>query len=168
MLDLFLRNLVSNVTRYLACHLGQWFSPNQLTVGSLLCGLASAFYVAQGQMEIGLLLWGFNRALDGLDGAVARLFNLQSDFGGHLDIVSDFIVYAALPAALKAPCLPWLLAVYVANAVSLFKLSALLETRTGRQEVTSVQMPPALIEGFETIIVYTLALALPAYSVAAT
>ena len=168
MLDLLLRRLIANSTRYLAGFLGRCLSPNQITVSSLLCGVVAAFYVSQDELGLGLLFWGLNRVLDGLDGAVARLFDKKSDFGGYLDIVSDFIVYALIPAALRVRCLPWLLAVYVINAVSLFKLSVVLEARAASNEFTSVQMPPALVEGFETIVVYTLALILPSYSVPAT
>jgi phosphatidylglycerophosphate synthase len=42
---------------------------------------------------LGLIL--ANRALDGLDGAVARHHGL-TDFGGFLDIVCDFVVYAGI------------------------------------------------------------------------
>lgn len=43
--------------------------------------------------------------------------------------------------------------------------SALLERRNqgarARKEKTSVSMPPALVEGFETMMVYTLVIAVP-------
>ena len=39
-----------------------------------------------------------NRVADGLDGAVARASG-QTDFGGYLDLVVDFIFYSAIPLA---------------------------------------------------------------------
>lgn len=56
-----------------------------------------------------LYLWALaailaNRVFDGLDGAVAR-HSQVTDFGAYLDIVCDFIFYAAVPVgfALAAP-----------------------------------------------------------------
>jgi phosphatidylglycerophosphate synthase len=46
------------------------------------------------------LLFLLNRIFDALDGTVARLRNLQSDFGGYYDIVTDFITYCMLPVGL--------------------------------------------------------------------
>lgn len=49
------------------------------------------------------------------------------------------------------------------NAVVLFYLSAVLEKRKARdeRELTAVTMPPALAEGFETLLIYALMLAVP-------
>ncbi|MBK6433761.1 CDP-alcohol phosphatidyltransferase family protein [Candidatus Amarolinea dominans] len=42
-----------------------------------------------------------SRILDGLDGMLWRhLTQQQTDFGGYLDIVADFVVYAAVPIGL--------------------------------------------------------------------
>jgi phosphatidylglycerophosphate synthase len=42
---------------------------------------------------LALALWLLNRALDGLDGAVARASGGGSDLGGLLDFLADFVVY---------------------------------------------------------------------------
>lgn len=165
MLDLYLRTIVEKVTYGVAVYLGKWISPNQMTGCALICGVLAAVCVYSGDYGLGLGLWVLNRVLDGLDGPIARAYKLQSDWGGYLDIVSDFIVYALVPAALQVTCLPVLLAVYVLNTVSLFQLSALLDSPT---KTTSVSMPPALVEGMETIVVYTLALLYPHHSVCVT
>ena len=108
-----------------------------------------------------------------MDGAVARLANRQTDFGGYLDILLDFVVYAAIPVgfALQSSDRGVLLstagleAVFFVNACSWIYLSAVLEKRavgaaqTG--ELTTVTMPPALVAGFETIVFFALFFLLP-------
>jgi phosphatidylglycerophosphate synthase len=120
---------------------------------------------------LGLLLWLINRTLDGLDGVVARKFGKQSDFGGYLDLALDYVVYLAVPlafvAAAPSPALFWaalfLISSYVLNLMSWSVLSAILEKRRwqakGRQ--TTIEMPPGLMEGAETIAFYTLFFLLP-------
>ena len=115
-----------------------------------------------------------NRVLDGLDGIVAREHGKQSDFGGYLDLLLDFVVYLAVPIGIAAaqPALPilWatvaLLSAFVLNLLSWSVLSAILERRAAAaaDRLTTVAMPGGLIEGAETIFFYTLFLLLPAYA----
>lgn len=79
----------------LAAQLGS-ASPAWITLPALLTGLTAAFLAAAGSVLPSLLVWILSRILDGLDGLVARRFNKQSDFGGYLDILCDFAVYAAI------------------------------------------------------------------------
>ena len=105
-----------------------------------------------------------NRVLDGLDGVIARVHDKQSDFGGYLDLLLDFVVYLAVPLAFvgvtPTPVNLWagiaLLSAYVINLLSWSTLSALLEKRRlqSADRLTSVEMPPGLIEGAETILFY--------------
>ena len=118
-------------------------------------------------------LWVLNRLLDGLDGEIARAQNSQSDFGGYLDIVLDFIVYTSIPIALvfSRPestlwlLLSFLLGSFFVNAASLMYLAAILEKRDRgaeyNKEKTSVTMPPGLVEGTETVVFYSLFLLFP-------
>ena len=111
-------------------------------------------------------LWLLNRFLDGLDGLVAREKGLATDFGGYLDILADFAVYAAVPIGLylsqpatgNALSLILMLGSFYVNAASWMHLSAILEKRGAgagaRGEVTSVTIPPGLIGGTETIVFY--------------
>lgn len=56
-----------------------------------MIGLAAAGAAAL-QWHWGALgLWLLNRVFDGLNGMVARAHAIQSDFGGYLNIVLDFI-----------------------------------------------------------------------------
>lgn len=167
MFDHLLRGLKDRLLAPLAMLL-RGVSPNLLSVIALLLGLGSAYAAWQRAWGLGLVLWLANRTVDGLDGAVARLAERQTDFGGYLDILLDFVVYAAIPVgfALSArdfsPMLAAVLleASFFVNACSWMYLSAVLEKRAAgaasRGELTSVTMPPGLIAGFETVVFYAL------------
>jgi phosphatidylglycerophosphate synthase len=143
-------------------------SPNLLSVVALLFGLGAAFAASQSRWQLGLALWIANRVTDGLDGTVARQAGTQTDFGGYLDILLDFVVYAAVPLgfAISAPeheVLLWAVALegaFFVNACSWMYLSAVLEKRasgaSATGELTTVTMPPALVAGFETVVFYAL------------
>ncbi len=148
-------------------------SPNVVSAAGFAAGMTSAALAAVGLYPAAFALWGLNRLLDGLDGEIARAQNSQSDFGGYLDIVLDFIVYTAIPIGLvfsqPSPTLWLLLALllgsFFVNAASLMYLAAILEKRDRgaafNKEKTSVTMPPGLIEGAETVIFYSLFLLYP-------
>jgi phosphatidylglycerophosphate synthase len=150
-------------------------SPNQVSCAGFLAGLAAAGTAAQGAYKVAFAFWVLNRLLDGLDGEIARAQNSQTDFGGYLDIVLDFIVYTAIPIALVYSMpgsalwllLALLLGSFFVNAASLMYLAAILEKRDRgaeyNQEKTSVTMPPGLIEGAETVIFYSLFLLYPGH-----
>jgi len=72
---------------------------NQVTMIGAAFGLIAAGCVAAGLFYPALWFVIANRVIDGLDGAVARA-SRSSDFGGYLDIVSDFIFYSAIPTGL--------------------------------------------------------------------
>ena len=143
-------------------------SPTALTGVGLLVGLAAAGLAASGRPLAALVLWLVNRLLDGLDGELARAFNRQSDWGGYLDILADFTVYALIPVGLAfadgSPitflALGIMLTCFYVNAGSWLFLSSLLEKRSqgaaARGDVTSVTMPGGLIEGAETVLFFCL------------
>jgi phosphatidylglycerophosphate synthase len=143
-------------------------SPDLITLVALLLGLAAAWAAYRGAFLVGFGLWIANRVTDGLDGTVARLANRQTDFGGYLDILLDFIVYAVVPVAFAYGSMTpsvWgsatvLEATFFVNAASWMYLSAVLEKRQAgaaqRGELTTVTMPPGLIAGFETIVFFSL------------
>lgn len=144
--------------------------PNVISLIALAFGLLAAAVVTQQMYAIGLVLWLINRILDGIDGLAARVHGKQSDFGGYLDLLLDFIVYLTFPIAfvvaepstVKLWALVGLLSIYVLNTLSWTVLSALLEKRQQQsQRQTSVEMPTGLIEGAETIVFYVLFCLLP-------
>ena len=120
-----------------------------------------------------MAFWLINRALDGLDGLLARLHDKQDDFGGYLDILLDFIAYAAIPLGFGLGAasqniylaLAGLLSIYYLNTASWMYLAAILEKRAAHdpETATTIVMPAGLIGGFETIIFYSLFFLLPQY-----
>ena len=174
MFDRELRRLKELLLRPLVYPPFSLIHPNIITLIAFALGITSGWAVLQGEYRIGLFLWFANRILDGLDGAMARATDRQTDFGAYLDIMTDFAVYAWIPIAFVlrplfgSAFLPdkyllisilSLLGAYYLNAASWMYLSALLEKRRAgaadRGESTSVTMPSGLVEGFETILFYT-------------
>ena len=156
--------------------------PSLLTALALAAGLTAAAAAAAGAFAVALGAWLLSRIMDGLDGPVARRRGQQSDLGGYLDIVSDFIVYAAVPLGIAAgiadrdivawPAAAFLLASFYINAVSWLYLAAILEKRAARGSVTdappvhrvqptAIVMPEGLIAGTETVLFYCAFLLLP-------
>ena len=172
MLDHTLRVYKDDLLRPIAGQLGR-ISPNAITLLALVIGLAAAGAAALQWYWGALGLWLLNRVFDGLDGMVARAHARQSDFGGYLDIVLDFVVYAAVPIGIflgnqsgaNALALILLLSSFYVNAASWIYLSAILEKRAAgagaRGELTTVTMPTGLVGGAETILFYSVFLVWP-------
>ena len=83
--------------------IGHWLArfgitANHVTIIGAIFGLMAFIFIAAGLPLIGLWMIILNRLADGLDGAVARACG-QTDFGGYLDLVVDFIFYSAIPLA---------------------------------------------------------------------
>lgn len=171
MFDTPLRRLKDRVGTPLAKHLGM-VSPLHLSVLALIVGLLASYIAYKNQYFLALVLWVLNRALDGLDGLIARLHSGQTDFGGYVDILTDFLVYATLPIGLVAGspseerylALALLLASFYVNSASWMYLAAILEKRAAPfpSSQTSILMPSGLIGGFETFVAYVLFLLFPA------
>ncbi len=89
------------VGRFLA---GAGVSADLVTACGFAVGLAALPLIAAQLYGWGLAAILANRVFDGIDGAVAR-HSQVTDFGGYLDIVCDFIFYAAVPVgfALAVP-----------------------------------------------------------------
>lgn len=72
------------------------FTPNQITIMSLMFGLLSAYLFLFGTwyyLIMGAIVFEFSYILDCIDGRIARLKGLESKFGAYLDIITDFIKY---------------------------------------------------------------------------
>ena len=176
MFDVLLRALKDRLLEPLARLLGPRVAPDGVTLLACLVGLAAAAAAWRQAYGAALALWAANRLLDGLDGTLARVHGRQTDFGGYLDILLDFVVYAAVPTGLALGRLTYpalaaglaLLGAFFVNAASWMYLSAVLERRAlgaaTRGERTTVTMPPGLIAGTETVIFYALFLAFPAHA----
>lgn len=75
---------------------------DHLTWIGFAMGMAGCLALALQLYAAAFVLIAANRLLDGLDGAVARAGRATTDFGGYLDIVLDFLFYAAVPVAFAA------------------------------------------------------------------
>ena len=176
MTDHVLRRGKDRVLGPVAAAIPRGVHPTAITAVAVVPGLGAAAAAAAGRPALALSLWLLNRVLDGLDGTLARSRGLQSARGAYADIMLDVVVYAAIPLGMAADqgtrgayaAAAVLLASFYVNAISWAYLSALLERRgagaRARGESTAVSMPPGLIEGAETIVLFALALALPQWS----
>ncbi len=176
MLDRSLRQTKTRLLAPVAARL-EPVPPLALTGVGLGLGLAAAALAATGSWVPAVVAWLANRLLDGLDGEVARRTDSESDLGGYLDLTADAVAYAALPVGVAAgvdTTAAWtataiLLATFYVNVVSVTMLSAVLEKRRAGAEATgddrTVTLPAGLIEGTETIIFFTLLLAVPGAAV---
>lgn len=147
--------------------------PTAVTIAAAIVGVAAAVAAWQGAYWPALGLWALNRILDGLDGTLARITGQQSDLGAYLDIVLDHVVYVAVPLGLALAAgtpgaylaLALLLASFYINGASWMYLAALLEKRSAgaaaRGELTTVTMPGGLVEGAETVVLFSLFLLFP-------
>ncbi len=160
-------------------------SPNRLTLLGLATGLTSAATAAAQLWWWALGLWLFSRAMDGLDGSLARRRYAATDSdpqtsqgceaGGFLDITADFAVYGATVVGVAvgatrqydADWLPFLLVLlaYYVNGTAFLAFSSIAE-RTGRQreDGRSLRFLGGLAEGTETIAVHSLWLIIPAHA----
>jgi phosphatidylglycerophosphate synthase len=147
--------------------------PTAISLIGLAFSLGAAVAAWQHLTLIAVACWLLGRVADGVDGLVARSAGTESDVGGLIDFSFDTIGYAAIPIGLAFGIddrVGWiatatLLASFYVNAVTLGYVAALLEKRglgaTSRHEPTSTTLPRGLIEGSETIVLFTVALAFP-------
>ena len=172
MFDNYLRGIKDRLAEPVARRLSK-VTPNSLTLMGLLIGIGSAALAYFGIYIWALVFWLINRSLDGLDGVIARMYHKQDDFGGYLDTMSDFLVYAALPigVVLGAPSqaryviLIIMLGIFYINTASWLYLAAILEKRATHdpETTTTIVMPTGLVGGFETIVFFSLFILFPAY-----
>ncbi|MFP4511654.1 MAG: CDP-alcohol phosphatidyltransferase family protein [Acidimicrobiales bacterium] len=170
MIDARLRPVKDRVARPFVRVLAPRVSPSVLTSASLVTGVAAGAFAALELFVVALGFWWLSRVADGLDGAVARRRGSTSDLGGYLDQLADTVVYAVVPLGLAVAVderATWiacaaLLAAFYVNSVSWAYLSALIEKRgQAGPAPTSISMPVGVVEGAETILLYSLMLALP-------
>lgn len=184
MLDAPLRRLLEAPLDRVAARLDRpGITPDRLTLAGLLAGVGSAGCAAGQLWWWALALWLVSRALDGLDGPLARRRGAgrpgASGRGGFLDITADFTVYGATVVGVAvgahaghdAPWWPFLLVLlaYYVNGTAFLAYSSIAE-RTGRpgagarEDGRSLRFLGGLAEGTETIAVHALWLVLPQHA----
>jgi phosphatidylglycerophosphate synthase len=75
-------------------------SPNQVSVVSILIGVASAPFIARGDFIVGALLLQLCAVVDCVDGDLARALFKQSPLGKWLDLGGDQVVHFSVFAAI--------------------------------------------------------------------
>ena len=141
-----------------------------VTAAALAVGIGACVAAALAAWWAALGLWLANRALDGLDGALARRRG-ATDLGGLLDFTADFVVYGgfvvgvavAVPDARLACCA--LLAAYLLNNVVQLSFASLVEKRRlPYGDERSLRLTPGLTEGTETVLAYGAFCLVPAHA----
>ena len=144
---------------------------NQVTMIGAAFGLIAAGCVAAGLLYPALWFVIANRVIDGLDGAVARA-SRSSDFGGYLDIVSDFIFYSAIPLAFAvarpetALAAAFLIFSFIGTATSFLGFAILAEKHHVTTQIRGKKAfyyLGGLTEGTETILLLLAMLVWPDY-----
>ena len=153
----------------------KFLTPNQVSFIGFFMGLLMCIFILFGFYIYAFLALIINRFLDGLDGTMARL-TAPSRFGGYIDIVFDFIIYAAFVLSfglkdssnLLMSCL--LLFFYIGTCSTFLAYAAILKNYNSfleedkKEEINkSIYYASGLIEGFETIIFMILCLLIPQY-----
>lgn len=146
-------------------------SPNAVSVAGFFIGVLAALAIVAGWFAAAAALTVASRACDGLDGAVARAQNRQTDFGGYLDIVLDFAFYGMIPFAFivhdpEANGLAGGLLVlsFYVNGASFLAYATMAEKRSLTSEARgrkSLYFTTGLAEAGETLIVFVAACLFP-------
>ena len=174
MFDIQLRSLKDGIFDPCCRHIPPSISPLHITAAAFIAGLAACYLASQHSISSSLSLWLLNRALDCLDGALARHRKSASDLGGFLDLLGDFIVYSLIPVSLAISypqawdAVAVLEASFHVNNFVLFYVAAIAEKQAAAKgekskELTSVMLRPALVEGMESGLLFTAMLAFPAH-----
>lgn len=137
---------------------------NMLTISGFLVGVIGAVCIAFDFTWIGLCALMFNRLMDGLDGAVARL-GRPTELGAYLDIVLDFLIYSGVVLAFAvrdsndALAAAFLLFCFMGTGSSFLAFSIFAKAHgwsNARLKEKSIYYLEGLTEGFETILVLSL------------
>lgn len=164
MLDRMMRKLIDPPLNRIGSLLAaRGVSANSVTLSGLALAFVAAVCLSLQWYTLGLVFVLFSRLADGLDGAVARA-SQKTDFGGYLDITSDFFFYGAIPFAFvfadplqNAISGAFLLLAFYVNGASFLGyaiLAAKSNMKTNAQGVKSLYYSNGLLEGAETIALF--------------
>lgn len=173
MLDRFARQLIDPPLNQIGAGLAtRGFTADGVTLIGLVLGLFAALLIGLGAPGWALIPLLASRMADGLDGAVARATR-QTDFGGYLDIVVDFLFYGAIPMAFvlhdpteNGAAGAFLLTAFYFNGASFLGFAVLAEKHghhTEAQGQKSLYYSNGVLEGTETIAFFVLLCLLPHY-----
>ncbi len=74
--------------------------PNLITLMALCAGVTSIQHAINMEWDKAIMALLVAMVLDALDGATARILKATSEFGAHLDTLSDFMAFGIAPATL--------------------------------------------------------------------
>jgi phosphatidylglycerophosphate synthase len=170
MLDAYLRPLVTPVLDRAGCWLARrGFTADGMTVAGFVLGIAACIAIASEAYGLAFILIAGNRIVDGLDGAVARHSRI-TDYGGFIDLVADFLIYAAVPFAFaiadhaRAFAAGFLILSFVGTGTTFLAFAAIAARRnmtTDRHGPKSLYYLGGLAEGTETILVFLIMTLVP-------
>lgn len=164
MLDRLALKLVKPATEAAAVRLSaQGLTADQATLAGFGFGMIAAIMIAWGLPTAAILPLLLNRALDGVDGALARL-DQPTERGAFLDITLDFVFYGAIPLAFAAAdpatnalAAAVLLAAFLATGTSFLAFAVMAEKRGLKSTAypsKSFYYLGGLTEGTETILCF--------------
>ena len=164
MLDRLALKLVKPVADAAAARLAaRGMTADQVTLAGFGFGMIAAVMIACGFPGLAILPLLVNRALDGVDGALARLSG-PTERGAFLDISLDFVFYAAIPLgfavldpAANALAGAVLLAAFTVTGTSFLAFAVMAEKRGLKSAVypaKSFYYLGGLTEGTETILCF--------------
>ena len=173
MLDRHMRPLIDPPLNLMGARMARLgIGANAVTLLGLGFGLGAAAAITAQAWVLALALIAASRLADGLDGAVARARGV-TDFGGYLDIVCDYVFYAAIPLAFiwldpaaNGAAGAFLLASFYVNGGSFLGYAVLAEKKQLRSDargVKSLYFTGGLLEGTETIAFFVLLCLLPGW-----
>lgn len=172
MFDAALRNVIDPPLNMAGSKVAALGVPaNTVTIVGFIIGLLAVPLLAHEYYIPALLLILINRIFDGLDGAVARQ-SILSDFGGYLDIVCDFIFYAAIVFGFviaqpeNAIAGAFLIFSFMGTASTFLTYAVMAEKNritTDIRGIKSLYYLGGLTEGAETIVAFVLFCLLPNY-----
>ena len=94
MFDRQIQNFIQKPLMPISKFFLKFLSPNQMTIIGFVFGILMCISIFFKLYLFALFLLILNRLCDGLDGSMARILS-PTPIGGYLDIVFDFIIYAA-------------------------------------------------------------------------
>lgn len=172
MFDSQLRRLVDRPLNMVAVRVARaGLSADALTLSGAFVALAAALAIFGNHMPLAIAFIAASRALDGLDGAVARI-NGPTAWGGYLDSMADYVFYVSVPVAFglatPAHLVPALILIasFTLTAVSFLAYAAIAANQMkdgyGPDQKAFIYSA-GLMEGGETILFFLLFCLFPDY-----
>jgi cardiolipin synthase (CMP-forming) len=132
---------------------GPWTLPNFITLLRLAVLPFFLFSISAGRLGIALIIFVVAGISDGIDGYLARRFDMKSALGAYLDPIADkllmmssylFLAVPSFPAAVKVPV--WLAVIVISRDILLMTVGLLMILSSGVR-----QFPPTWLGKVTTV-----------------